>query len=167
MESFGAYFPRIYLDSGSKGWFVSSLHLTAFLGSLVNGPVADHYGRKRSILIAVVIFTLGSALQAGAVNIGMIFADRVIAGFSVGMLTMIVPMYISKVSLPPIRGTLVVLQQVSIILGILVSYWLEYGTHYIGGIRCAPDIPYTRGSSDNPTFNPRTDVGPKWLHWSV
>lgn len=49
---------------------------------------------------------------------------------------------------------------VSITLGILVSYWLEYGTQYIGGTRCAPDIPYTGGTSDKPTFDPAHDVGP-------
>lgn len=50
----------------------------------------------------------------------------------------------------------------SITLGILVSYWLEYGTQYIGGVRCAPDIPYTGGggASGTPTFDPRYDVGP-------
>lgn len=46
---------------------------------------------------------------------------------------------------------------VSITVGILISYWLEYGTQYIGGTRCAPDIPYT--GSDG-TFNPYHDVGP-------
>lgn len=50
--------------------------------------------------------------------------------------------------------------KVSITLGILVSYWLEYGTQYIGGTRCAPDIPYTGGTPDKPTFDPRHDVGP-------
>lgn len=44
---------------------------------------------------------------------------------------------------------------VSITLGILISYWLEYGTQYIGGTRCAPDIPYAAES-----FNPTVDVGP-------
>lgn len=48
----------------------------------------------------------------------------------------------------------------SITLGILVSYWLEYGTQYIGGVRCAPDIPYTGGTPDKPKFDPRYDVGP-------
>jgi MFS family permease len=43
----------------------------------------------------------------------------------------------------------------------LVSYWLEYGTHYIGGIRCAPGIPYSGGTSSSPTFNPLRDVGPQ------
>lgn len=49
---------------------------------------------------------------------------------------------------------------VSITLGILVSYWLEYGTQYIGGTRCAPDIPYTGGTESNRQFDPRHDVGP-------
>ena len=53
------------------------------------------------------------------------------------------------------------LQQLSITLGILVSYWLEYGTHYIGGVRCDPSIPYSGGSAADPTFNPLTDIGPR------
>lgn len=48
----------------------------------------------------------------------------------------------------------------NITIGILVSYWLEYGTHYIGGTVCAPGIPYTGGTASDPTFNPYTDVGP-------
>jgi MFS family permease len=73
MESFAATFPRVALDSSFKGWFVSTLLLLAWAGSLVNGPVADKFGRKGSILIAVVIFTVGSVLQAAAVNIPMAF----------------------------------------------------------------------------------------------
>jgi MFS family permease len=69
-------------------------------------------------------------------------------------------MYMSEVSTARIRGTLVVLQQLSITLGILVSYWLEYATQYIGGTRCAPDIPYTGGTAAEPAFNPHYDVGP-------
>lgn len=76
MESFGAEFPRIYLDSGFKGWFVSTLLLAAWLGSLVNGPIADRFGRKGSMLAAVVVFVLGSGLQAGARSIGVLFAGE-------------------------------------------------------------------------------------------
>jgi len=79
MESFAAAFPRIYLDSSFKGWFVSTLLLAAWFGSLVNGPVADRFGRKGSIIIAVGIFTIGSALQAGAVNISMAFAGMILS----------------------------------------------------------------------------------------
>lgn len=73
---------------------------------------------------------------------------------------MIVPLYMSETSTAGIRGTLVVLQQLSITLGILVSYWLEFGTQYIGGVRCAPGVPYTGGTTAEPKFDPRRDVGP-------
>ncbi|OAX81129.1 hypothetical protein ACJ72_04531 [Emergomyces africanus] len=160
MESFGALFPRIYSDSGFKGWFVSTLLLAAWLGSLANGPFADYIGRKLSMIVAVVIFLIGSAIQAGAVNLEMLFIGRAIAGFAVGQLTMVVPLYISEVSLPTIRGGLVVLQQLSITVGILLSYWIDYGSNYIGGSRCAPNIPYSGGTPNSPAFDPYNDVGP-------
>ncbi|KAL3442745.1 general substrate transporter [Aspergillus insuetus] len=156
MESFAARFPRIFSDSGFKGWFVSTLLLAAWLGSLVNGPVADRLGRKLSINLAVVIFVIGSVFQCVAANLPMIFAGRAVAGFAVGMLTMVVPLYISEVSIPEIRGGLVVLQQLSVTLGILISYWIDYGSNYIGGSRCAPDVPYADGTS----FDPYNDVPP-------
>ncbi|KAJ5220065.1 hypothetical protein N7468_009269 [Penicillium chermesinum] len=159
MESFGARFPRVFSDSGFKGWFVSTLLLAAWLGSLLNGPVADRVGRKVSIDLAVIIFVIGSAIQCGAVDIPMLFVEgRAIAGLAVGQLTMVVPLYISEVSIPEIRGGLVVLQQLSVTIGILVSYWIDYGTNYIGGTRCAPGIPYTGGTPASPSFNPYTDV---------
>lgn len=92
MESFGAKYPRIYSDSSFKGWFVSTLLLgisllssrvwlclilisciAAWFGSLLNAPIADKLGRKRSILLSCIIFIIGSAIQAGAVNTVMIF----------------------------------------------------------------------------------------------
>ncbi|OAX30915.1 hypothetical protein K503DRAFT_860925, partial [Rhizopogon vinicolor AM-OR11-026] len=62
IESFGAAFPDIYMNATLKGWFVSTLLLAAWFGSLVNGPI----GRKRDIIFNVVIFLIGSSLQTGA-----------------------------------------------------------------------------------------------------
>ncbi|PLB39248.1 sugar porter family MFS transporter [Aspergillus candidus] len=155
MESFAARFPRVHSDSGFKGWFVSTLLLAAWFGSLVNGPIADRLGRKRSINLAVVVFLIGSVIQCAAVNFPMLFIGRAVAGLAIGQLTMVVPLYISEVSIPEIRGGLVVLQQLSVTLGILISYWLDYGTNYIGGTRCAPDVPY---SGPKNTFDPYHDV---------
>ncbi|PYH65264.1 sugar porter family MFS transporter [Aspergillus vadensis CBS 113365] len=158
MQSFGARFPRVYMDSSFKGWFVSTLLISAWFGSLINGPIVDRLGRKISINLAVVVFVIGSAIQCGAVNIPMLFAGRAIAGVAVGQLTMVVPLYISEVSIPEIRGGLVVLQQLSVTIGILISYWIDYGTNYIGGTRCAPNIPYTGGTASSPSFDPYTDI---------
>lgn len=96
MESFGAAFPRVFSDPGFKGWFVAILLLgeqiqwnkglrwesiitftAAWLGSLVNGPLADKFGRKIDMIVAVAIFLAGSAVQAGAVNIVMLFLGTI------------------------------------------------------------------------------------------
>lgn len=111
MESFGARYPRVFSESGFKGWFVSTLLLAAWAGSLINGPIADRFGRKMSINMAVVVFVIGSVIQCAAMDIPMLFAGRAIAGLAIGQLTMVVPLYISEVSIPEIRGGLVVLQQ--------------------------------------------------------
>ncbi|KAI3283060.1 hypothetical protein CBS147309_1110 [Penicillium roqueforti] len=158
MESFGARYPRVFAESGFKGWFVSTLLLAAWAGSLINGPIADRVGRKMSINLAVVVFVVGSVIQCAAMSVPMLFAGRAIAGLAVGQLTMVVPLYISEVSIPEIRGGLVVLQQLSVTLGILFSYWIDYGTNYIGGARCAPEIPYSGGTISKPTFDPYHDV---------
>lgn len=49
---------------------------------------------------------------------------------------------------------------VSITIGILISYWIDYGTNYIGGSRCAPNVPYTGGTPSVRTFNAYHDVPP-------
>lgn len=51
----------------------------------------------------------------------------------VGSLSMIVPMYNAEVAPPEVRGSLIALQQLAICFGILVSFWIDYGTNYIGG----------------------------------
>ncbi|KAI6121826.1 D-xylose-proton symporter [Pisolithus sp. B1] len=174
IESFGAAFPKIYMDSNLKGWFVSTLLLTAWFGSLLNGPICDKIGRKRNIMGNIIIFLIGGALQTGATAERHLFIGRAIAGLAVGALTHVVPMYLAEISSANIRGALVALQQLSITLGILISYWIAYGTSHIGGTRCAPGVPYTGPLlNGSPTFDPYTDVpaggctGQKQASWRV
>lgn len=75
----------------------------AWFGSLCNGPIGDRFGRKASMLIAVVIFTIGSAIQCSAQNIPMLFAGRAVAGLAIGQLTQIVPLFISEVTFTSMR----------------------------------------------------------------
>lgn len=42
----------------------------------MNGPIADRYGRKIDMMLAVAIFVVGSAVQAGAINIAMLFVGK-------------------------------------------------------------------------------------------
>lgn len=112
---------------------VSVLTLGAMVGAFLNGPIADRISRRWSILLANVIFLIGSIIQAAAVNIAMIFIGRFIAGLAIGGLSMVVPLYISELAPANVRGSLVCLQQLSITFGIMVAFWIDYGTQYIGG----------------------------------
>ncbi|KAJ5712883.1 uncharacterized protein N7483_010064 [Penicillium malachiteum] len=110
------------------------LELGAMLGSLMSSPLADKYSRKRSISAWCIVFVLGTALQVGATtDVSYIYAGRWFAGMGIGGLSVAVPMFNAELAPASIGGTLVGLQQVSICFGIMVSYWIGYGTNYIGG----------------------------------
>lgn len=112
---------------------VAVLTLGAMFGALANGPIADRLSRRWSILLANIIFLIGSIIQAASINIPMIFVGRFIAGLSVGQLSMVVPLYLSELAPPNLRGSLVAMQQLGITVGIMVAFWLDYGTQHIGG----------------------------------
>jgi MFS family permease len=76
---------------------------------------------------------LGSSLQAGAVNVGMLIAGRFIGGVAVGQLTSTIPMYASELSTPKYRGALSGLLQWFLSWGFLVAQWLGYGCSFNSG----------------------------------
>jgi MFS family permease len=117
---------------------VASLELGAWGGALFNGWLADAISRRYSMMVAVVVFTLGTCLQCAAQNAGMLFAGRIIGGVGIGMFSMVIPMYQAEIAPPEIRGGLVSLQQLSITIGTFVAFWLDYGMHFVGGTECQP-----------------------------
>ena len=116
-----------------KGLMTAMIELGALFGAFNQGWIADKYSRKYSIMFAVAWFTLGSILQTAAMNYATLVIGRFIGGVAIGMLSMVAPLYMAEISPPEIRGTLLVLEEWSIVFGIVLSYWLTYGTRYIGG----------------------------------
>lgn len=103
------------------GFIVSIYLLGAFAGGLFAGPISERIGRKRSIQLASIVFTLGSALQAGATSTQMLLGGRFVQGLGIGMYSMNVPVYQSELSPPHLRGRFVALQQLSIVTGYVFS----------------------------------------------
>ncbi|KAI9640921.1 proliferating cell nuclear antigen [Ciborinia camelliae] len=135
MDSFLLVFPRIGPNSSGfwKGILTAMIEFGALFGALNQGWIADKYSRKYSIMIAVGVFLLGSILQTAAVNFNMLVAARFIGGIGIGMLSMVTPMYISEIAPPEIRGCLLVMEELSIVVGIVVAFWITFGTRYLGG----------------------------------
>ncbi|KAH8554596.1 general substrate transporter [Umbelopsis sp. PMI_123] len=118
-------------DDVMTGFIVSIYLLGAFAGGLFAGPISERIGRKRSIQLASVVFTLGSAIQAGASTTQMLLGGRFVQGLGIGMYSMNVPVYQSELSPPHLRGRFVALQQLSIVTGIMIAFWLGYGCSFI------------------------------------
>jgi len=134
-QHMGDYDTTLAKDQSRKGWLTSILELGAWVGTLLSGFLAETASRKYGILIATAVFILGVIIQATAVSGGhnSILGGRFITGMGVGSLSMIVPMYNAEVAPPEVRGSLVALQQLAICAGIMISFWIDYGTNYIGG----------------------------------
>ncbi|KAK1221784.1 high affinity glucose transporter [Marasmius sp. AFHP31] len=118
----------------AQGAIVASMPAGSLVGALAVGYLGDYLGRKKSIMLAALIWVVGAVLQCASVNRGMLVVGRIIAGMSVGISSAIVPVYQSEITAPSIRGRLVSLQQWSITWGILIQYFIQFGCSDIQGV---------------------------------
>lgn len=81
-----------------QGGITASLLAGSLAGSILTGRfLVDGIGRKRTLLLGSALFTLGCAVAAGAVNLPMLIAGRVINGLGNGCLTMTVRLVVRTV----------------------------------------------------------------------
>ena len=125
--------PNSISNPTTRGLLTAILELGAWLGVLMNGILADVLGRKRATIAGVFVFIIGVIVQACAKDAGYIYGGRFVTGMGVGTLSMVVPLYNAELAPPELRGALVSLQQLAICFGIMISYWIGYGTNFIGG----------------------------------
>ena len=116
----------------TQGGITASIQAGAFAGSLLTGLLlADRIGRKRTILFGSLIFSIGIAISCAANGVPCLVAGRVINGLGNGCLAMMVPLYQSEISPLEVRGRIISVQQCAINLGILVAFWIQYGTQHL------------------------------------
>ena len=86
---------------------VSIALMGAAFGALFSGSISDKIGRKKVIIIADILFTIGAAVMALAPTVQVLMIGRLIIGVGVGAASQIVPLYLSEVAPIQIRGKLV------------------------------------------------------------
>ncbi len=117
-------------DPVLQGWLVSSVLMGSVLGAIISGYITDLYGRRWAIRLAAILY-MGSALgSAFSPSLDFFLYARLIGGIGVGIAAMAVPLYISEVSPPKIRGGLVSFYQMAIAAGVLCAY---FSNEFIGG----------------------------------
>src|SRR5687768_2762983 len=152
------------LNAYWEGFTTGSLALGCIAGCLLAGRVSQQYGRKPALLLAGFIFIFSSLAMAFAPNLTFFISARFAAGISVGMASMLSPMYIAEVSPPLIRGRMVSIYQLTIVIGILMTNLVNYSLRNYGddawrwmfGLGAVPAGIFTAGV----LFLPES---PRWL----
>ena len=107
----------------AEGYLVSGASLGAAAGAILGGrEAADRFGRKTVLVIDAGIYALGAILSAVTVDAGMLLGARTLIGLAIGADSAIATAYIAEYAPKNRRGSLTMLQQWMITVGILVSY---------------------------------------------
>lgn len=124
--------------SGAQGDWVSSLiNVGAAAVCFPIGLIMDAIGRKTTMLLLVIPFTLGWLLITFATNVGMLMAGRIITGVAGGAFCVTAPAYTSEIAQDSIRGTLGSYFQLMITVGILFAYAVgSYTNVFVFNILC-------------------------------
>ena len=131
--------------SAFKGFLVSSALIGCIIGGIVGGLVSKKLGRKNGLILAAILFlisALGSAMpEMFLVTLGeldhtfstVFIVYRIIGGIGVGLASMLSPLYIAEIAPANSRGKLVSFNQLAIVGGFMVVYFVNYFISRSGG----------------------------------
>ncbi|KAJ2726163.1 hypothetical protein GGI07_000802 [Coemansia sp. Benny D115] len=109
------------MDDAMYSLATSIFAVGGLIGSLAAGWMAERWGRRGALTINNAYFVLGPLLMAFAVSPAMLIAGRFISGIGSGAAVVIAPIYLSEIAPIKYRGILNLLNQLSIVLGILIT----------------------------------------------
>ena len=115
------------LDDISLGWYVGCALVGSIAGVLSAGVMGDFLGRKRSMIIAALLFTVSAVGCAVCGTFNELVIYRIVGGVGIGIASIICPLYISELAVAKYRGSLVSCYQLAITIGFLGAYLVNYG----------------------------------------
>ena len=114
------------LSTGGEGWYVGCALIGSIIGVLVAGMLSDFLGRKKTMLISALLFSISAIGCAVCADFSQLVVFRMIGGFGIGIVSIVSPIYISEVSPAQVRGTMVSLYQLFITIGFLLAYLMNF-----------------------------------------
>lgn len=156
--------PQLRLSVVWTEAIVSAAVGTAAVSSITGGWIMDALGRRPSLLIASVVFSVGGVVMAVAPAKEILLVGRMVCGLGIGLASVVVPVYVAEMSPVRMRGRLTMMWQVMINLGILVSSLVaglfsltdQHGWRYMLGLSAVPGVMQFLGF----LFMPES---PRWL----
>ena len=108
------------------GWAISSALVGCLAGALLADQLSTRYGRKWSMVIAAILFLVSAIGTALPDTFTAFVIYRIVGGLGVGIASMVVPMYIAEIAPAHKRGSLVAYNQLAIVIGIVLVYFVNY-----------------------------------------
>jgi len=120
------FIEKLYdLSPAMKGWVASCALIGCVVGAMFAGKLSDKIGRKKVLVISAILFAISSAGIAIPLDLNWFVFFRLIAGLGIGIASMLAPMYIAEIAPANIRGQLVSINQLGIVSGILIIYFVN------------------------------------------
>ncbi len=128
-----------------KGFLVASALIGCIIGGFFGGIVSKKLGRKKGLILAAILFlisALGSAMPEMLIKpIGgldhtfstIFITYRIVGGIGVGLASMLSPLYIAEIAPAKSRGKLVSFNQLAIVGGFMIVYFVNYFISKGGG----------------------------------
>ncbi|XP_077778454.1 solute carrier family 2, facilitated glucose transporter member 6 [Podarcis muralis] len=115
---------NLRLTEATASWFGSVFTLGVAAGGLGTMYFNDYLGRKLSIMFSAVPSAIGYLFMTSAQGTWMLLVGRLLTGFAGGVTSASIPVYISEISHPGVRGALGSCPQIMAVLGALFLYAL-------------------------------------------
>ena len=122
----------VELSEAQIGLLASAVMVGALASSLVGGGCSDLMGRKKTLIFSALLFIVSVVLIVTAHGFWPLFFGRTLQGLSAGMISVVVPVFMSESVPARIRGTGSTLFQLSLTLGILFA--MAAGAFYQAGV---------------------------------
>ena len=114
------------LTTITEGWYVGCALIGSILGVMIAGMMSDYLGRKRTMLISALLFSVSAIGCAVCQDFNQLVIFRIVGGFGIGIVSIVSPIYISEIAPAQKRGTLVSLYQLAVTVGFLLAYLINY-----------------------------------------
>ena len=114
------------LDVIQQGWYVGCALIGSIVGVAFAGVMSDKLGRRPTMFVSAVLFTVSAAGCAVSANFGWLVAYRIIGGLGIGIVSIVAPVYISEIAITRYRGQMVSLYQLAVTVGFLAAYFVNY-----------------------------------------
>jgi MFS family permease len=108
----------------------------AVVGAIGAAFTAEWLGRKRTLLFGTAVLIVGTVLMGSAYERIQFMVARVLTGIGIGYITSVTPVYQSEISPAQQRGWQVCCQLTTMLFGLMLAYWINYGFYFHpGGIQ--------------------------------